>query len=434
MYHDSVTGLPTMESFLDFAEKMWKSSKPNRFAILSVNTGSFHKINQYYGYMQGDAFLSLFAQKLVRNNEYLLSACREKADLFLLLLDLDEITLSHANKYIHDTFSKFCEYVSYLYPDITLSFQIGICLLSSGEHSMADAISHAACARKTLDNSFLGKSNIAIAFYQDALLSKNNCENRVLPLFEEIMTNKHFILYLQPIFDLDNNQVIRAEALVRIMDNSGKLLKPHTFLPILEKYNLAYELDLLVMESILKLITHWIAIGSKPLSVSINLSEGDFSTKEFLKIFQELIEKYPDSQKYLEFEISESSFIHNPDYMLQVIYTIHEHGCRISLDGFGRDVLSLKAIGIPPVDTVKFDKSVLTASMRNPQNIHILKKLAEMFEDCQIPVLCEGIENDMEEDIIRQCGIHLVQGYYYGHPVPLDLFEKKYMVYELSHY
>ena len=107
MYHDSVTGLPTMESFLDFAEKMWKSSKPNRFAILSVNIGSFHKINQYYGYMQGDAFLSLFAQKLVRNNEYLLSACREKADLFLLLLDLDEITLSHTNEYIHNTFSDF---------------------------------------------------------------------------------------------------------------------------------------------------------------------------------------------------------------------------------------------------------------------------------------------------------------------------------------
>ena len=48
-------------------------------------------------------------------------------------------------------------------------------------------------------------------------------------------------------------------------------------------------------------------------------------------------------------------------------------------------------------------------------------------------MLCEGIENDMEEAIIQQCGIHLVQGYYYGRPVPLDLFEKKYMQYEFSH-
>ena len=104
-----------------------------------------------------------------------------------------------------------------------------------------------------MDNSFLGENKIAIAFYQDSLLSKNNCENRILPLFEEIMINKHLILYLQPIFDLNHNQAIRAEALVRIMDNSGKLLKPNAFLPILEKYNLAYELDLLVMESILKL-------------------------------------------------------------------------------------------------------------------------------------------------------------------------------------
>ena len=431
MYHDSVTGLPALESFLDFTEKMWTTSGSDRFALLSVNIGSFHKLNQHYSYAQGDVLLSLFAQRLIRNSEHILSGCREKADLFLLLLDRKEIELSKIEKYVHNIFAEFAEEISCLYPATPLSFTIGICLLSEGIHSLTDAFQYAVYARKSLESSFK-ESSISIAFYQDALFGKNNCEHRILPLFEDIMMNNHFILYLQPKFDLDSTEVIGAEALVRIMDSNGKLLKPNIFLPVLEKYNLAYELDLLVMESILKLVDHWKDTALSPLPISINLSENDFSNPEFMKIFAELMDKYPDSQEYLEFEITESSMHRNPDYMLEAIYKIHQMGCRISLDDFGKEVLSINTLGIPPVDAVKFDKNVLVTSMRGGQNMHVLKRLAEMFEDCEIPVICEGIENESEEAFIKECGIHFVQGYYYGRPVPIDLFEKKYMIYEFT--
>lgn len=432
MYHDSVTGLPTRESFLEFAEKMWKASKPDRFAILSVNIGSFRGVNQHYGYIQGDVLLSLFAQKLVRNNSYVLSACREKADIFLLLLDMNEVRLSEAKNFISDIFAGFVEQISLLYRDTPLSFQIGVCLLSAGIHSILEGVEHAVFARKSLEPSMPEHFGTNIAFYQESLLGSNQCENRILPLFEDIMTANHLILYLQPKFDLDNNSTIGAEALVRIMDNNGKLLKPGVFLPVLEKYGLAYELDLLVMESILKLINRWRSINMEPIPVSINLSEKDFSNPSFMQIFDELNDKYTDAMQYLEFEISESSLSHNPDYMLEAIQAIHAYDCKICLDGFGKEILSINTLGIPPVDTVKFDRSVLSTSMCNEQNVYVLKKLAEMFEDCNIPVICEGIEIIQEEHFIRQCGIHYVQGYYYGRPVPLDLFEKKYMIYEYS--
>lgn len=431
MYHDSVTGLPALESFLDFTEKMWAASDPNRFALLSVNIGSFHKLNQHYGYTQGDVLLSHFAQRMIRNSEHILSGCRQKADLFLLLLDMKELGLSHIEKYVQNIFWEFKEEISSLYPATPLCFTVGICLLSEGIHTLTDGVQYAAYARTSLEAS-LEKSGISIAFYQDALLGKNNFEHRILPLFEDIMMNNHFILYLQPKFELDTNIVIGAEALIRIMDSNGKLLKPNIFLPVLERYNLAYELDLLVIESILKLVKHWIDSAIAPLPISVNLSENDFSNPEFMKIFKELMEKYPDLQEYLEFEISESSMYHNPDYMFEAINTIHQMGCRVNLDGFGKEVLSINTLGILPVDAVKFDKSVLTTSMRGRQNMHVIKRLAEMFEDCEIPVICEGIENEVEEAFIKECGIHFVQGYYYGRPVPIDLFEKKYMIYEFT--
>lgn len=433
MFHDSITGLPALESFLEFAEKMWKTSNPNRFAILSVNIGSFHEVNQHYGYEQGNTLLSLFAQRLVRNCEYLLSGCRVNADFFLLFMDMKEIPLSSAESVIHHLFCEFHEQISDLYPGIPLSFQVGICLLSEGTHSLEEAVQHAIYTRKSFEHSIPKASKVAVTFYQDSLLSRSNCENRILPLFEDIMTAKHLILYLQPQFHLDRDSVIGAEALVRMMDHSGKLLRPEAFLPILEKYNLAFELDLLVIESVLKLISHWQHVGIEPFPVSVNLSEEDFASPEFLRIFEELSIEYASSMEYLEFEISESSISRNPDYILEAIHTLHQTGCKVCLDGFGKNAFFISSLGIPPVDAVKFDRSVLDISMRSKQNMHVLKKLAEMFDACQIPVICKGIESKLEEDLIKQCDIHYVQGYYYGRPVPIDLFEKKYMMYAFHH-
>lgn len=433
MFHDSITGLPILESFLDFAQKMWKTSVSNRFAILSVNIGSFHEVNQHYGYEQGNMLLSLFAQRLVRNSERILSGCRVNADFFLLFMDLNEVPLPSAERTIQLLFSQFHEQISGLYPGISLSFQIGICLLSEGIHSLDEAVQHAIYTRKSFEHSIADISPVAVMFYQDSLLSESNCENRILPLFEDIMATNHLILYLQPRFDLDSGTVTGAEALVRMMDHGGKLLKPDTFLPILEKYHLTSELDLLVIESILKLISHWFHSGIEPFPVSVNLSGKDFANPDFLRIFEELSEKYAASMEYLEFEISESSLSQNPDYMLQAIEILHQFGCKVSLDGFGKDTFFINSLGIPPVDAVKFDRNVIHMSMRGQQNMHVLKKLAEMFEACQIPVICKGIESKIEEDFIKQCDIHYAQGYYYGRPVPIDLFEKKYMMYEFNH-
>ena len=307
MYHDSVTGLPNFEDFLDFSKKMWASSPSNRFAILSTNIGSFRTINQVYGYAQGDNLLSHFAHELVRNSEHILSACRKKADHFLLLLDTAEIGLSETKNYIYKLFSDFNHSIGNLYPDIHLSFSIGVCLLSNGIFSLEKAIEHACFAQKTAMSFTDSASNIHIEFFQDELLGKDNFEYRIIPLFEDIMVSNHLIIYLQPKLDLETNLPIGAEALVRIMDSKGNLLKPATFLPVLEKYNLAYELDLLVTETILKVIKHWSQKGIEPLPISINLSDKDFSNPLFLQIYKELMDKYADYQNYLEFELSEHS-------------------------------------------------------------------------------------------------------------------------------
>lgn len=426
MNYDAVTGLPTYESFIEFTRKMRNSdSRANRFGILSLNMNSFHKINQIYGYHKGDNLLSLITQKLIRSNDYMLTACRTHADSFSVLLDMEQLSITQTTAAITELILHFIQEIQPLYPAVPVLLHAGICILSNDTVSVSSAIDNASLARKSIHEN----PDILAAFYHDALLGSSNSELKILPIFDEIIENNHLIIYLQPKFDLDTMQPVGAEALVRLMDYNRSLLKPKAFLSVLEKHGLIYQLDLMVMESILKLIGNWISHGIQPLPISINLSKADFFTPEFFKIIDEMMGKYTVEQKYIEFEITESIFFEHTEYMIEQLDKLHRLGCHISMDDFGAGSLSLHSLGIPPVDTVKFDKNFINTSIRNSKNQNILKKLNEMFEECNISVICEGIESSQEEEIIRNCGCKYVQGYYYERPMPLDIFQKKYMHY-----
>lgn len=431
MYHDNITGLPVYESFLDFAQKMRSASERNRFAILSLNMKSFHRINQIYGYQKGNDFLAMLTQKLIRKNTYMLSACRIQADSFVVLIDIHQISLENLQSHIESAFSNFTTLAQPLYPDVKIALHGGVYLLSDYTIGIHEAIEHADIAKHSIADASHGNQ---VAFYQDALLGKLNPANKIIPLFEDIMVTNHLIIYLQPKFDIDDLQPIGAEALVRIMDSNGKILKPNAFLSVLERYDFIHELDLMVIESILKIIDKWTATGIQPIPISINLSGRDFSSAEFAKIFSEMMEKYPSALKYIEFEISENTFFDNPEYMLQEMNKLHNLGYRITMDAFGKNSLALNNYGIPPVDTIKLNRNILNMGMKNTKNFLYIQKLIETFRDCNISVICEGVESKEEEEFARECGCRFVQGYYYDRPMPLDIFQKKYMEYSYMLY
>ena len=114
--------------------------------------------------------------------------------------------------------------------------------------------------------------------------------------------------------------------------------------------------------------------------------------------------------------------------MESMIHTLQDLGCSVSLDGLGGDALLMSQLEIPPVDMVKFHRHFLLTGMKNANNRILFEKMAEIFNACNIPVLCEGIETSKEAHFVQECGISYMQGFYYGRPVPFDIFEKKYMI------
>lgn len=419
MYHDTITGLPVGESFWDFAAKLWDSAANGRFAILALELDFFSK-RPY------PAILSAFTQRVIRTHDYMLSACRPDENTFFILLDSGLLPFSQMAGRLEADLEEFCLYIKAAYPDMPLSFYGGISIAYDELASIRDCEKPALTAAAMAEACPAARS-ASIVFFQDAL-GRNQQESRILPLFEDIMLHHHLVIYLQPGFKLASPAPAGAEALVRIMDADGRLLRPAAFLPVLEKYGVSYQLDLMVLESILRLLREWQKEGLALIPIHINLACDDFLSAEFGHIFHEILEKYEDVRNYIGFEISAADFYANRDYMESAVEELHTLGCAISMDGFGGDTMPLSAFEIPPIDMVKFNRSFLCTGLKNPNNLIIVKKITEMFDACQIPVLCEGIETAAEERFVLSCGIQYVQGFYYGRPVPFDIFQKKYML------
>ena len=412
MFHATVSGLPDLKSFHEFTYKMWSSAQDDRFAML------FLRINAGKKSLTA-SFLADFVQNIIRGKEYILSACQTETDAFLVLVDLERLPLNQLHDRLKADFTGFlCYYDCVIY--IGVSFATSRLSSIQEWEAMAKTACEAACMHGA-------SSKVSLMFYRETLNTQHQ-EHRILPLFDSLLSHHHLVIYLQPKYRLGQSSPIGAEALVRILDTNGHLLNPASFLPTLAKYELDNQLDLMVMESVLKCLHTWDTSGMTPLPVSINMSSGNFINSDFMDIFLKVMDKYESVRHFLGFEIGAADFYSSANDMESMIHMLHDLGSSVSLDGLGGDTLLMSQLEIPPVDMVKFHRHFLLTGMKNANNRILFEKMAEIFNACNIPVLCEGIETSKEAHFVQECSISYMQGFYYGRPVPFDIFEKKYMI------
>lgn len=111
--------------------------------------------------------------------------------------------------------------------------------------------------------------------------------------------------------------------------------------------------------------------------------------------------------------------------MLDSINTLKENGIKIAIDDFGTGYSSIALFENVPIDVVKLDCVFLTNRRDSARLLKIFKGLTNLFKDLDITPVCEYVETEEEEELLRQCGISVAQGYLYSNPLPQSDFEKR---------
>lgn len=429
MNYDSVTGLPSCESFLQHVEMLFSQEDSSQYAILAFQTTSYERIRHLYGDSHGNFLLSCIVQKFIRKQPYMTAAYRLKNDTFIVLLSLSDIkNMTNLKHTLQKSFLDFTAYVASIYTEMPIYLRGGISFFRNPAKKISEVIDCAISALQFLTES---SSSHYITFYEEAVQNLNALEHRILPIWENVWENNHFIVYLQPILDCTTGTAIGAEALVRIMDSNGHILKPNYFLPVLEKKFLSYELDLMVIENIARLIYDWNCQDFLPIPIYINLASSSLCNTRFYSILHEIFDKYPDASSYITFELKAEAFTQFGNEIYDYLKRIRTLGCRIALDGIDNTYFYLNDWTLPAVDFIKCGHEFISAAMKTHQHMNHFRHFIKLCDDCNISVICNGIERQDEENFIKNCEIDYVQGYFYARPMPFDIFQKRYLEYDL---
>ena len=203
------------------------------------------------------------------------------------------------------------------------------------------------------------------------------------------------------------------------------------FIPVLERYNLVHMVDLFVLEEIFRYQKREIEAGHRTIPISVNFSKKTIMYPDLIEKVRAMAEEYTIPKDLIHIEITET--VGDMDHMLveEVANHLKALGFRLSMDDFGSHYSNLAVLIQYDFDSAKIDRSMVTEITRNPKSRVVLDYMTSMINDLGIHCIVEGIETKEQVDILKNTKAEMIQGYFFGKPVPQDEFYDAYMVAEL---
>lgn len=411
---DSLTGLPGKTRFLQHASVAMKlaslDAKAPKMALVYVNIHNFHLYNMRNGSEKGNQFLIRMANVLRENFPNKLIS-RFTDDHFVILTSLPALKkqIPVITGQIHG-----------LYDASHLDVKFGICPVD--EYTMPVEVG---CSRARMACDCIKEiPDRHVCFYTHAMGEKRNLRNYIIDHFREALEKRWIHVYFQPVIRTVSGTLASVEALSRWIDPQKGMISPGIFVPLLEDSRQIRKLDLYVLEEICRLYQLQIEQGKIAIPVSFNLSRVDFFQGSVFEEVEIIRKKYQVPRNMLYVEITESIFIHEGDVLYQEIERFRQAGYEVWMDDFGSGYSSLNTLKNYQFDEIKIDMAFLSQFTEKSQNI--IKAIIRMAKKIGLHTLMEGVETQEQAAFVRSIGCELIQGYYYGRPMPFDELKREY--------
>jgi EAL domain-containing protein (putative c-di-GMP-specific phosphodiesterase class I) len=234
----------------------------------------------------------------------------------------------------------------------------------------------------------------------------------------QAVENSRFQLLVQEIapIDADQNHERHGELLVRMLDEHGELLAPHTFLSAAERYNLMPAVDRWVIKHTFQALENGAGALSSLDLCAINLSGQSLSDPGLLDYITDLLNAGSVPAARLCFEITETAVIENFDSARAFIAALRERGCRFALDDFGSGMSSYSYLKHLPVNYIKIDGSFVRGMLEDPVDRAVVESINQIAHDLGMKTIAEFVESEEILAALADIGIDYAQGTAIGEP------------------
>ena len=223
----------------------------------------------------------------------------------------------------------------------------------------------------------------------------------------------------------DEPRLAGAEALVRWFSKSEGMISPGKFIPLFEQNGLINKLDLHIWDEVARQMKEWKGKYRFDFPISVNVSRIDLYSPNLLHEIMRIIDRHGLSIKDIALEITESACATDTEAMLAVVRSLRDTGFEIEMDDFGSGYSSLNMLSRMPINVLKMDMKFFQRSGGNDALMDAMVRLIIDFAKVmKVPVIAEGVEDKEQADYLKSIGCDMIQGYYFGRPMPAQDFEK----------
>lgn len=410
---DALTGLYSKEYFYCLVEEILLNHPNKKYDIICADIERFKLVNELCGIKEGDSLLKYVSQ-MIQNKVNDLGVCgRIGGDIFAIIME-------HQEKYREEDFLETVEYINQFNTNLHCVIKYGIYVIED-RTLPADIM----CDRARLAlESIKGKYKTHFSYYDDTIRQELLDEQFILSNMKAALTNREFVVYFQPKFELMTEQICSAEALVRWVHPIKGMIPPNRFIKTFEKNGFITELDFYVWEETCKWIRSWIDRGNTPIPISINMSRADIYNPKIDIILLSLLSKYNLNPSHIFLEITETAYTENSEQMIEVVDRLKKLGFIIEMDDFGSGYSSLNMLSELPIDVIKLDMRFVQNEDSSRNKRSIMSFVISLAKWMGLMVIAEGVETEEQVNLLKVLGCQRVQGYYFSKPLPMDSFEE----------
>ncbi|HTD74853.1 MAG TPA: EAL domain-containing protein [Steroidobacteraceae bacterium] len=388
-------------------------------AVLFVDVDRFKHVNDSLGHLIGDKLLQSIAQRLVASVRGADTISRQGGDEFVILLP----TVAHAADAALSA-QKILSVAQIPYRvdehDLQITLSVGISIYPDDGADAETLVKNADIAMLAAKDS--GRNNYQ--FFRAAMNERALERQSIEGSLRHALDRNEFVMHYQPKFDLVTETLTGAEALIRWHRPQFGYALPKDFIPIAEQSGYIVPIGRWVLREACRQRRSWNDSSLTPVPVAVNISAVELRSTHFVDHVRAILEETGLEPRYLEFELTETSFMQDPQSTISVLRALKDIGIRLTLDDFGTGYSSLSYLKRFPIDALKIDESFVKGLCTDSDDLKLVSAVINLGRSFRLRVIAEGIET--REQFLTLQAQHCAegQGYYFEKPLAADEFAK----------
>ncbi|MDD6856586.1 MAG: EAL domain-containing protein [Oscillospiraceae bacterium] len=417
---DSLTGLQNQYGLFQHLDALY--SKQARANIMMIGIKRFSTINEMWGYDFGNIVIHKLVQELkqIFCNEGVLY----RADGVRFVLLTRSLTMEQLAGRYETVRQHICERLEIdgYHPNLQVcGSALEIDTFDVNPQAMFSCLGYAY-------NLSRERGNGALQIFRNEI---DETRTNLMTLINTIRRSiehdcQGFLLYYQPIMDANTHTLSGCEALLRWRSPEYGLVPPNRFIPIIENDPAFVKLGEWILRRAME-DTKPFLTSCPAFELNVNIAYEQLKQHSFVEMVKRNLTAAAYPPENLCLEITERCRLLDISRLGTIISELRDLGVRFAIDDFGTGYSSMDILNQLKFDVVKIDKVFVDNIAKGGKAVRLIGVMNELAEICGSQVCAEGVETQEQCEIVRQCGVDTIQGYYFSKPVPVDTFQRQFV-------